>query len=58
LSTGLKSLPTFELDVAEPNGIVLETIKRGEDDDETGERSIIMRFYEGIGGMAKGALAM
>lgn len=43
-------------------GIVLETIKRGEDDDfssaNAGEKTIIMRLYEGLGGRARGRLSL
>jgi alpha-mannosidase len=43
-------------------GIILETIKRGENDDfssqGTGQKTIIMRLYEGLGGRARGRLSL
>ncbi len=37
---------------------MLETIKRGEDDEVEGETSLILRFFESRGGKAKGVLRM
>lgn len=43
-------------------GIVLDTIKRGEDDSfegtTSGEKTVILRLYEGLGGRAKGRLSL
>jgi len=36
--------------------VVLETIKRGDDDDRDGTTSVILRIYEGLGGHAKAKL--
>jgi alpha-mannosidase len=37
-------------------GIVFDTIKRGEDDEPKGERTVILRMYESLGGRAKGTV--
>jgi alpha-mannosidase len=52
------SWPTFKVDGELGRGIMLETIKRGEDDEVEGETSLILRFFESRGGKAKGVLRM
>jgi alpha-mannosidase len=37
-------------------GVVLDTVKRGEDDEPKGERTVILRMYESLGGRAKGTV--
>ena len=63
LERGLKPLPSFKLDIKGDHGVVLETIKRGEDDFEAGYtverhdgRAVLLRLHEGIGGAARGTL--
>lgn len=38
--------------------IVLETVKRGEDDEARGERSVILRLFESMGGRTRGKVQM
>ncbi|WWC63022.1 uncharacterized protein I303_105621 [Kwoniella dejecticola CBS 10117] len=49
---------TFELQQAPEGGIVLETVKRGEDDFVSPEKgkSMILRLYESLGGRSKAVL--
>jgi len=47
-----------EADFGQHHGIVLESIKRGEDDEAEGKTSIILRMYESAGGKARGQLNM
>ncbi len=50
---------TFDISGPQSTGIILETIKRGEDDDlssRASEKTIIMRVFEGLGGRARGVL--
>lgn len=65
LERGLKPLPMFKLEIKGDHGVVLETIKRGEDDFEAGYtvdrhagRTVILRLHEGIGGAARGTLTV
>jgi len=58
LDAALAVLPTFDVEMPGHHGVVLETIKRGEDDKEVGEKTVILRMYEGIGGKSKGRLNM
>lgn len=51
-------LPTFELNLPGHHGVVLETIKRGEDDEAGQDKTVILRLYEGIGGKSKGELTV
>jgi alpha-mannosidase len=37
-------------------GVVLDTIKRGEDDESDGARTVILRMYESLGGRARGTV--
>jgi alpha-mannosidase len=37
-------------------GVVLDTVKRGEDDETKGEQTVILRMYESLGGRAKGTI--
>lgn len=51
--------PTFAVSGEGSDGIVLETIKRGEDDVEGGKgKSVVLRMYENAGGRAKGTLSL
>ena len=45
----------FKLDA--PQSVVLDTVKRGQDDPQ-GHRSVILRIYEQFGGQANGTLTM
>lgn len=65
LPRGLHTIPTFDLNIKGDHGVVLETIKRGEDDFDAGYtvnrhagRAVILRLHEGIGGAARGTLNM
>ena len=55
---GSTKLPTFSVSGSAANGIIVETIKRGEDDDRDGTKSIVCRLYEAKGGRARGVLKM
>ena len=50
--------PTFTVSGELSHGIVLETIKRGEEDESNGKTSVILRLYESAGGRAKGVLKL
>jgi alpha-mannosidase len=39
-------------------GILVDNVKRGEDDQKLGTRSVILRMFEGQGGRATGTLRM
>lgn len=39
-------------------GVVLDTVKRGEDDEVKNERTVILRMYESLGGRAKGLASL
>ena len=58
VSGQMNAVPSFTLDLPEPHGVVLETIKRGEDDESNSEKTVILRMYEGIGGRSKGHLEL
>jgi len=58
LDGGVAALPTFELNLPGHHGVVLETIKRGEDDEAGQDKTVILRLYEGIGGKSKGELTV
>lgn len=47
-------IPTFDLVDEQGKGIVVETIKLGEDDDQC----VVVRLYESLGGRARGVLRM
>ena len=49
--------PSFEVIGPDAKAIQLETIKRGEDDEE-GVKTIILRMHESFGGRAQGAIEM
>lgn len=55
---GTVDLPNIRVSGPGSDNIVLETIKRGEDDVDGKRRTIVMRMYEAIGGKAKGVLDM
>jgi alpha-mannosidase len=55
---GSFNLPTISLSGDKNSGIVLETIKRGEDDEANGNKTVLLRLYEGKGGRAKATLKM
>ena len=38
--------------------IILDTVKRGEDDESSGEKSIIVRMFESLGGRSNAVLKM
>jgi alpha-mannosidase len=40
------------------DSIILDAVKRGEDDDETGQKSIVIRMFESLGGRSRGTLKM
>lgn len=40
------------------DSVILDTVKRGEDDDENGQTSIVLRMFESLGGRSKGTLKM
>ncbi|CAP69371.1 uncharacterized protein PODANS_1_10350 [Podospora anserina S mat+] len=42
------------LDSESDEGLVLDTVKRGEDDEKTGEENVILRMYDSLGGLARG----
>jgi alpha-mannosidase len=50
-------LASFKVTGPNAKAIQLETIKRGEDDEE-GIKTIILRMYESFGGRAQGAIGM
>lgn len=52
------SVPRFELEGRHADGIVLDAIKRGEDDERDGVKSVVLRVYEAYGGRARGVLKM
>jgi len=53
----LDDLPSFKVTGPDAKAIQLETIKRGEDDEE-GIKTIILRMHESFGGRAQGAVEM
>lgn len=50
-------LSSFKVTGPDAKAIQLETIKRGEDDEE-GIKTIILRMHESFGGRAQGAIEM
>lgn len=54
----------FDISGPQSRSIILETIKRGEDDDfaaageDGGKKTVILRLYESLGGRSKGTLRM
>jgi hypothetical protein len=50
-------LPSFKVTGPDAKAIQLESIKRGEDDEE-GIETIILRIHESFGGRAQGAIKM
>ena len=40
------------------DSVILDTVKRGEDDDESGRSSVVIRMFECLGGRTKGSLKM
>jgi len=50
-------LPSFKITGPDAKAIQLETIKRGEDDNE-GIETIILRMHESFGGRAQGTIEM
>jgi alpha-mannosidase len=48
---------TFAIEGERAGGLILETIKRGEDDGH-GLRTVVLRMYESLGGRARGVLKM
>ena len=51
------NLPSFKVTGPDAKAIQLETIKRGEDDEE-GIKTIMLRIHESFGGRAQGAIEM
>jgi len=51
------NLPSFKVTGPDAKAIQLETIKRGEDDEE-GIKTVILRMHESFGGRAQGAIEM
>jgi hypothetical protein len=51
-------MPTFTVSGDTSEGIILETIKRGEDDTRNGKKTILCRIHEAKGGRARGVLKM
>lgn len=54
----MAKLPEFSINGPHSEGIVLETIKRGEDDTDKGENSVVLRMHEVTGGRAAGELKL
>lgn len=40
------------------SGIIIDTIKRGENDEQDGPKTIIVRMYESLGGRTRGFLEL
>jgi hypothetical protein len=58
LAKAVSDLPQFKIDGPQSSGIILETIKRGEEDTDKGNKTVILRMYEAVGGKARGSLDM
>jgi alpha-mannosidase len=48
----------FSIEDDRAAGVVLDTVKRGEDDETRNERTVILRMYESLGGRAKGIVKL
>jgi alpha-mannosidase len=48
----------FSIEGDRAAGVVLDTVKRGEDDETRNERTVILRMYESLGGRAKGIVQL
>lgn len=44
--------------IVDTDNLILDTVKRGEDDEETGRSTVVIRMFECLGGRTRGSLKM
>lgn len=55
---GVELLRSKAIYVEDGSGVILDAVKRGEDDERNGKRTIVLRMYESLGGRSSAVLRL